>query len=174
MEIYERILTKSEINNRFVTAVDAVLANDLISSKSGLAESLRVKPAKFSEILNYRMNAGVDMLAIMCDRYKVSPDWLLMSRGGNIFRTTALPNVCVDEMTWDNEFHRESPKDVTSISTSNSKGEIAPFIELIHEKDVTIREQAEEIGRLKARIEELERSRGASASGVPEQIAHAG
>lgn len=37
-----------------------------------------------------------------------------------------------------------------------------------------IKSQAEEIGRLKARIEELERSRGASASGVPEQIAHAG
>lgn len=38
-----------------------------------------------------------------------------------------------------------------------------------------IREQAEEIGRLKARVEELERRRGADASDAPSSaIAHAG
>lgn len=51
MDIYERILTKEEINKRFITAVTAIMTNKLVSSKAGLAESLGVKPAKFSEIL---------------------------------------------------------------------------------------------------------------------------
>lgn len=55
----------------------------------------------------------------------------------------------------------------------------------MHHKEITfkgdseligiIREQAEEIGRLKARVEELERRRGADASDAPSStIAHAG
>ena len=64
MELFERILTKGEINNRFILAVNAVIGKHLIPSKTALAESLNVKPAKFSEILNGRMKAGVDMIAV--------------------------------------------------------------------------------------------------------------
>lgn len=67
MEIWERLLTKDEINTRFIWAVNVVLSNNLIPNKSALAESLRVKPSKFSEILNGRMKVGIDMIAIMCD-----------------------------------------------------------------------------------------------------------
>ena len=88
MDLTQKILTKEEINSRFLDAVQALLTNGIVSSKTTLAEAFGVKPAKFSEILNGRMKAGADMLAIICDYYFVSPDWLLMSRGDNIFRNS--------------------------------------------------------------------------------------
>lgn len=172
MEIFQRILTKDEIHTRFIWAVNAVLHNNLVSNKSSLAESLGVKPAKFSEILNGRMKVGVDMIAIMCDYYNISPDWILMSRGNNVFRRTALPKIWVDDCDLNTEYSKleeavTSDKDVT--------GAVQPFIDMIHDKDNIIREQAEEIGRLKARIEELERAKGDNAGYAPSSdIADAG
>lgn len=97
MEIYNRILTKDEINKRFHTATNAILMNRLISSKAGLAESLGMTPSKLSEILNGRMNVSAETLARMCDFYGVSPEWLFMSRGNNVFRTTKKPKIWVDD-----------------------------------------------------------------------------
>lgn len=175
MELFERILTKTEINNRFITAVHAVLANGLISSKTGLAESLKVKPAKFSEILNRRMNVGVDMLAIMCDFYRVSPDWLLMSRGNNVFRTTELPKIWVDDEDLNNRIPKEDSNPITG---THKPTEIAPFLDLIQKKDEVIREQAEEIGQLKERVAQLERGKAANSSSAQDApfapSAHAG
>lgn len=104
MELYERILSKEEINRRFITAVTAIMTNKLISSKTGLAESLGVKPAKFSEILNGRMNVGTDMIARMCDYYEVSPDWLLLSRGNNVFRRMAKQAIWIDDDNLNTEY----------------------------------------------------------------------
>ena len=97
MEIFQKILTKDEINRRFVEAVYAVIAHEPIS-KSALAESMNVKPAKFSEILNGRMKAGADMIAILCDYYNISPDWILMSRG-RMFRDSDLKPIVIDDGT---------------------------------------------------------------------------
>lgn len=95
MEIFQRILTKEGINRRFVEAVNAVIKNETIS-KTALAESMNVKPAKFSEILNGRMKAGADMIAILCDYYNISPDWILMSRG-RMFRDSDLKPIVINE-----------------------------------------------------------------------------
>lgn len=167
MDLFERILSKEEINHRFIIAVNAVIANGLISSKTGLAESLGVKPAKFSEILNNRMKAGVDMIAIMCDFYKVSPDWLLMSRGNSIFRQdTTLPQIWVDDENLNNKYPKDKENsgasDIQNASYNNIP--IAPFLELIRDKDSTIKDQAEEIGQLKERIAQLERDMQKNAS----------
>lgn len=161
MEVFQKILTKDEIHTRFIWAVNAVLHNNLVSNKSSLAESLCVKPAKFSEILNGRMKVGVDMIAIMCDYYNISPDWILMSRGNNVFRKTALPKIWVD----DGDLDLEYPKleEVVTSDKKDATGAVQPLIDMIHDKDNVIRKQAEEIGRLKARIEELERRRGDNA-----------
>ena len=67
MELYEQILSKSEINSRVVEALLAIVANNLVATKTDLAERMGFKPAKFSEILNYRMNAGEDIIAKNCD-----------------------------------------------------------------------------------------------------------
>lgn len=166
------MLTKEEINGRFHVAVNAILQKKLMPSKASLAESLGVKPAKFSEILNDRMKAGTDMLAIMCDYYQISPDWLLMSRGKHIFRETALPDYWID----DDALIKELPPEKNDSETvaPQTKHAIEPLMDLIHEKDKTIREQAEEIGRLKARVEFLERRRGDNVSDAHTEIAHAG
>ena len=95
MQLFQKILTKDEINYRFIEAANAVIGREKIS-KTALAESLNVKPAKFSEILNSRMKAGVDMIAILCDYYGVSPDYILMSRGG-IFQKSKKSPIIINE-----------------------------------------------------------------------------
>ena len=69
MEVYKQILTKNEINVRFIMAINAILDKKMVNSKVDLAESLNVKPSKFSEILNGRMNVGFDMIATICNLY---------------------------------------------------------------------------------------------------------
>lgn len=153
MNLFQRLLSKDEINSRFVRAVYAIISAQLVNSKTALAESLGVKPAKFSEILNGRMKAGTDMLAILCDFYKVSPDWLLMSRGSNVFREDAdMPKYWVDDDDLTSVYPSESKNTTADLSKSASS---EPLITLIREKDDTIREQAEEIGRLKEYIRQL-------------------
>lgn len=159
MEVFQKLLSKDEINKRFVRAVYAILSHDLVASKTDLAESLGVKPAKFSEILNGRMRAGTDMLAILCDFYKVSPDWLLMSRGNNIFRDSLdMPKYWVDDDDLKKIYPTEIKKD-----TDNSKDAsyAETFLSLIREKDNIIREQAEVIGCLKERITKYEEEKNA-------------
>ena len=63
-------MDKSEINQRFIKAINSLL-QDKGLTKSGIAQSLGIKPAKFSEILNNRMNVGTDTLALLCDLYSV-------------------------------------------------------------------------------------------------------
>ncbi|MBQ7663430.1 MAG: hypothetical protein IJS48_08710, partial [Prevotella sp.] len=95
MQIFQKVLTKDEINYRFIEAVNAVIARESIS-KTALAESLNVKPSKFSEILNGRMKAGADMIAILCDYYGISSDYILMSRGG-LFREKRLDPIIIND-----------------------------------------------------------------------------
>ncbi|MES5188168.1 helix-turn-helix transcriptional regulator [Prevotella bivia] len=116
-----------------------------------MAESLGVKPSKFSEILNGRMKVGIDMVAIMCDFYNISPDWILMSRGNNIFRASELPDYCVDDEKWIKKVSSDGQKK----KLEDPNASIAPFLKLLHEKDTTIREQAEEIGQLKEQVRQL-------------------
>lgn len=177
MELYERILTKEEINRRFIMAVTAIMTNGLISSKTGLAESLGVKPAKFSEILNGRMNAGIDMIARMCDFYGISPDWLLLSRGNNVFRRMAKQKIWVDDDDLNTEYTEvEMPGNKITEETKWSSTPIAMPVSPIDEsfiykmykeekaekeskvEDLTSKmlQMAEEIGNLKAKLSQYE------------------
>lgn len=163
MNIDRQILSKEEINNRFLTAVQELLRNRIVSSKSTLADAFGIKPAKFSEILNGRMKAGVDMLAILCDYYCISPDWLLMSRGNNVFRESEeLPPVilyegdgCIPPFIQKAKEDKSESEQTNNIQADNNSL-IAPFMQLIKEKDRTIMEQAEEIGQLRERIAQMQ------------------
>lgn len=156
MKSYEQLLSKDEINRRFVMAIYAILDNKLISNKTRLAESLKVKPAKFSEILNFRMKVGIDMVATMCDSYMISPDWLLMSRGNNIFRQeSSLPQICINK----EDINRNIPsiQSFKEIEDQKSRvSEIMPLLGYIKEKDDIIQKQAGEIGTLRERVRQLE------------------
>ena len=166
MELYEKILSKEEINRRFITAVTAIMTNKLISSKTGLAESLGVKPAKFSEILNGRMNVGIDMIARMCDYYEVSPDWLLLSRGNNVFRQMAKQAIWIDDDNLNTEYTEgempdsknpeESKLGVTPNTTPISPTEESIIYKMYEKKDAEVGTLKEEIGALKLRIRQLE------------------
>ncbi len=170
MELYERILSKEEINRRFIIAVTAVMANKLNSSKTGLAESLDVKPAKFSEILNGRMNVGTDMIAKICDYYDVSPDWLLLSRGNNVFRQVAKQTIWIDDdnlnMKYtedgmpDNKTSEEGTMDHSPEKVQSASSDVVTLrlMEKIDEKDIKIdelqselRQKSEELAALKAK-----------------------
>lgn len=165
MELYERIISKDEINGRAVQALLAIIANDLVATKSDLAECLGAKPAKFSEILNYRMKVGVDMIAKVCDWYNVDPYWVLMGRGNHIFRDPDFepePYYIEDNNDLDRQFHtskegirvkRLAKIDVNEPEKDEPEPEITGMAEIFYNKTL---EQAEIIGQLKARIKELE------------------
>lgn len=73
-------MKKEEVNKRMIDAINHVLEHDCLS-KSALADIMGIKPAKFSEILNQRMKAGVDMMSILCDQFSISAEWLLTGHG---------------------------------------------------------------------------------------------
>lgn len=160
MDLSERILTKTEINSRVVDALLAIVHNEMVATKSDLAERLGTKPAKFSEILNYRMNAGVDIIAKICDWYSIDPYWLLMGRGNKIFRDTKLklPPYNIDD-DLDREFHLEN--DDTDLDERNQEPISNTMAEMFYQKTL---EQAEEIGRLREQIEQLKKMLKKTAS----------
>lgn len=69
------------INERVIEAINFILSSKIESSKAELAEKLGVKPAKFSEILNKRMKAGMDIIQKLCNDYEISADWIITGRG---------------------------------------------------------------------------------------------
>lgn len=160
MEVFQKILTKEEINTRFVMAVNAVLKNKLVSNKSSLAESLNVKPAKFSEILNGRMKAGIDMVAYICEYFNISPDWILLSRG-EYFRTAPAPSIFVSEGPGSDDYkraiesHFDSLKSETEVCNTQGDSNVEALLTIIKDKDASLRELAEEVGRLKEQIRQL-------------------
>lgn len=83
-------MEKQDVNNRFLEAIDALLEANNSLTKGEIANKLNIKPAKFSEILNCRMNIGVDLAALICIHYDVSPNWLLIGRGG-MFQNSETP-----------------------------------------------------------------------------------
>lgn len=74
-------MTKEEINNRSIQAINWLLESNAGLTKTALADSFAIKPAKFSEILNGRMNVGTEIMAALCANHNISSDWLLTGRG---------------------------------------------------------------------------------------------
>lgn len=74
-------MDKSQINSRVIDAINNTLELHPELTKAALGELFGVKPAKFSEILNLRMNAGVEIMSALCLNFDISADWLLTGRG---------------------------------------------------------------------------------------------
>lgn len=79
------------INERVIEAINYILSSKIEPSKAKLADNMGVKPAKFSEILNGRMKAGMDIIQKLCIDYKVSADWIITG-DGSMFRTPGVMN----------------------------------------------------------------------------------
>lgn len=168
-------LSKSSIDYRFGKAIEVILYHNIALSKGDIADELGVKPAKFSEILNGRMHVGVDMLAMLADRYLVDPDWLLTGRGENMFRPSSiLPTRKNDgEELQDHPYLNEDEDEVMAQRVEQVEAEMnresddnfsASLLSLIKDKDNQLLQQAEELGRLKERIAQLEREKNDSSA----------
>ena len=69
------------VNERIIEAINYVLTSNRCLNKASLAESFGIKPAKFSEILNKRMAAGMDIIQKLCADYDISPNWIITGQG---------------------------------------------------------------------------------------------
>ncbi|WP_298136499.1 hypothetical protein [Flavobacterium sp.] len=72
---------KKDINQRFIQSVEYVISTKEVYNKSRIASELKISPSKFSEILNKRMNVGVDMVAVFCELFGISSEWMLTGKG---------------------------------------------------------------------------------------------
>ena len=79
------------INERVIEAINAILSSGLALNKADLAEKFGIKPAKFSEILNKRMKAGMDIIQNLCIDYEISADWLITGEG-SMYRSPGVMN----------------------------------------------------------------------------------
>ena len=72
---------KEQINSRVIAAVEAVLDKHNELTKTASAKMLGIKPSTFTEILKGRMNASLDLMALLASNFGVSATWLLVGTG---------------------------------------------------------------------------------------------
>lgn len=123
---------KEQINSRVLTAVGVVLDTHKELTKTAIAKMLGIKPSTFTEILKGRMNASSDLMALLTSDYGVSATWLLVGTG---------------EM-----FVSEEPQPQNS---SSAEPMVDKLLGIIEKKDDIIRQQAENIGQLRAELAQL-------------------
>jgi plasmid maintenance system antidote protein VapI len=140
-------MKKDLINGRFLEAIQSILQRNEGLSKTFLAESLDVKPAKFSEILNGRMKAGVDMMATVCEKYDISTEWLLLDKGAMIRQSEGAAATV-------RECSSDCSSGVQKEGKSCSNGVQTPSDSIMMQLLDKITGQAEEIGRLKQALSE--------------------
>ena len=140
-------MEKTDINGRFITAINHLIESRKLS-KTSIAQSLGIKPAKFSEILNERMNVGTDTLALLCKNYSINASWLLLGEGAMLLpgelNGCNKPSIAIPQLP-------EFPM--------TSEGVCEMFLTILRDRDARFQEQADEIGRLKERIAQLEREK---------------
>ena len=72
---------KEQINSRVINAVETVLDKHNELTKTAIAKMLGIKPSTFTEILKGRMNASLDLMALLATNFGVSATWLLVGTG---------------------------------------------------------------------------------------------
>jgi phage repressor protein C with HTH and peptisase S24 domain len=72
---------KEAINQRFIDTVYYLIAEKKDLNKSKIASEIEIQPSKFSEILNKRMNIGIDSIVLFCEKFSISVEWLLTGKG---------------------------------------------------------------------------------------------
>ena len=69
------------INERFIFAINELISGNKATNKAQIAQKINVKASKLSEILNKRMNVGIDTIALFSQEYSISTTWLLTGQG---------------------------------------------------------------------------------------------
>ena len=125
-------MSKEQINRRVLTAVGVVLDTHKELTKTAIAQLLGIKPSTFTEILKGRMNASTDLMALLTSNYGVSATWLLVGTG---------------------EMFVSEEQDTHNHSSAESL--VDKLLCIIDKKDDIIRQQAEDIGQLRAELAQL-------------------
>lgn len=73
--------SKTLINQRFIKAVNFLISEKIVENKSTIAEKINISKSKFSEILNQRMNIGLEDLAAFTEEFLINPLWVLTGKG---------------------------------------------------------------------------------------------
>lgn len=124
-------------------------------------KSIGMSNASFGKSLKNKGAIGSDKLENILSIYKdLSPEWLLTGRGSMLkTKSTSAPlPSCKEPIPLSKDTNNITNKqDIIDkqdiIEKSNAL--VDPFLMLIRERDVTIKEQAEEIGHLKEQIRQL-------------------
>lgn len=149
--------TKNEISNRFVEAYNTLLATGKVSDKKDFAAKIGISASMVTEISKGRSSVGTTAIQNIVSIFGISANWLLTGK---------------EEMC-----EKKEETDIESINHAqySPPDQNSALLSLIHEKDIVIREQAEEIGRLREQIEHLERRREKAALDAQTSgAAHAG
>lgn len=138
--------TKNEISNRFIEAYNTLLSTGKVSDKKDFATKLGISASMITEIVKGRSSVGITAIQNIVFVFNISAKWLLTGEG---------------------EPYEKAEDTVTNITQTSSLEPTDTFLLLIREKDIIIRQQAEEIGRLKERIAQLEHIREKAVSDAP-------
>lgn len=74
-------MSKTPINERFVNCVNYLIENNIEVKKGDIAKKINIKNAKFSEILNFRMNVGIEEIISICDNYNFNLNYIITGKG---------------------------------------------------------------------------------------------
>ena len=141
------------INERFGKIIRALYGGN----KSAFATAVGIAPSVVDNIVGKRQGKpSFEVIEKVSALAEVNITWLITGRGEPF------------------DFRSEEEKKKANYFLQDSSNS-TPLLQIIKEKDIKIIEQAEEIGRLKERIAQLEREKGKDASGVSTSgVANAG
>jgi hypothetical protein len=74
-------MNRNPINQRFINCVNFLLEQKIFSKKGDIAKKLNIKNAKFSEILNLRMNVGIEEIIEICEIYNFNLYYIVTGKG---------------------------------------------------------------------------------------------
>lgn len=121
-------------NSRFIQIIEGLKARGAVADYVQIAAILETNKAGISDIKAGRKKLSLDILRRMKLSYPyINIEWVIMGEG---------------EMFHSNE------------NTPTKSGIENKLFEFIQEKDLTIRTQAEEIGKLREQIAQLQREKG--------------
>ncbi len=117
--------------------------------KTDFFEAIGLSPSNFKGIAKQTELGGEKIAKILTLYPQLSAEWLMRGTGPMLLAEVDIPTT------------HPTPKDTIQTADTSNIAALSPFVERLMDKldnqEAISRKQAEEIGRLKARIEELER-----------------
>lgn len=123
---------KKDISSRFIEVLNELLKRGCLPDKKAFASSVGCSTSMITEISKGRSNVGVSVLQNTVQNYGVSATWLLVGTGDMFVSEEA-------------DAHNDS----------NAEPMVDKLLGIIDKKDDIIRQQAEDVGQLRAELAQL-------------------